>query len=92
MISAGTIGMRKAILKYEINNDSNASFYTYSSHWIRSEIIKYLKEQRSLIRVPHNVKKSDHSFIDFNAWEPTMSYDNDANERKIERDIFVGYI
>ena len=84
--------MRKAILKYEFSNNSKASFFTYSSFWIRAEIIKYLKEQRSIIRIPHNTKESKLTFIDYNAWEPTMSDDNMVNERKIERDVFITFL
>lgn len=35
---AGVIGLLKAVEKYDIDNEKGASFATYATFWIRSEV------------------------------------------------------
>ena len=84
-------------MKYDIKNSSNATFFTYSAFWIRREMIKFMKDNRSIIRIPYNTKKSKYEFTDYNAWEPTMSLsigdDNTMDqETQIDYGIFVDYL
>lgn len=60
LVNVGVFGLRKAIMKYDVNNENNASFFSYSVHWIRREMIKLLKDNRSMIRIPYNIRESNH--------------------------------
>ena len=55
LISEGSIGLMKAIDKYNIN--SNASFGTYAAYWIKQYIKRYIMSQRRVVRLPSRVEE-----------------------------------
>jgi len=50
LVGEGVIGIINAINKF--NNEKDSSFMTYAYFWVRREMIRYIINKRSLIRIP----------------------------------------
>ena len=58
LVSAGNIGLIKAIEKYDINYRTKATFQTYAYYWVFQSIDRFAKQNQGNIRVPlHALKK-----------------------------------
>lgn len=61
LIQEGTIGLSRALEKYEYsansssNKPSSASFSTYAVYWIRASILRCIAQREELVRVPEHV-------------------------------------
>lgn len=55
LVAVGTIGLIKAIDRYDINRE--AKFTTYATHYILGEIKRYFRDKAWTLRVPRNLKE-----------------------------------
>ena len=65
LVQVGSIGLLKAIDKYDVTNKKGASFNTFAFWWVRSEIFKFINWDNALIHVPLK-KREKHSVITIN--------------------------
>lgn len=73
LISAGNIGLVRALKDYDLNNKSGATFNTYAYYWVRSKIQQYLNFDQALIHIP--VRKRDKFKIFVNGFSDRDSYE-----------------
>lgn len=59
LISEGNIGMKEAILRYDINNEAGAKFSTFAVDYIRRAITMYKVRDVNLVR-KNNISKTYH--------------------------------
>ena len=52
LVQLGSIGLLKAIDKYDVTNVKGATFNTYAYWWVRSYITNHLNYHQQLIRIP----------------------------------------
>jgi RNA polymerase primary sigma factor len=53
LVSAGTIGLMRAVDKFEVEH--GFKFATYAVHWIRQTMQREIEDRGALIRIPENV-------------------------------------
>lgn len=54
----GNIGLLRAIEKYDIDNKKKATFFTFCTYWIYSDIERFVFVNRSMMYVPYK-KRND---------------------------------
>lgn len=52
LVQFGQQGLMTAIEKYDVEHESKAMFNTYAYMWVRCEILKFIKDNQSMIRIP----------------------------------------
>eukprot|EP00559_Dactyliosolen_fragilissimus_P002603 CAMPEP_0184868736 /NCGR_PEP_ID=MMETSP0580-20130426/31574_1 /TAXON_ID=1118495 /ORGANISM="Dactyliosolen fragilissimus" /LENGTH=331 /DNA_ID=CAMNT_0027369823 /DNA_START=733 /DNA_END=1725 /DNA_ORIENTATION=- len=55
LIQEGSLGLARAIDKYDPANPRKAAFSTYAVYWIRASVLRSIAERDELIRVPEHV-------------------------------------
>lgn len=55
LIQEGTIGLARAIDKYDASLASSAAFSTYAYYWIRAAVLRAIAQKDELVRVPEHV-------------------------------------
>jgi RNA polymerase sigma factor (sigma-70 family) len=58
LIQEGTIGLARAIDKYDASYSSSATFSTYAYYWIRASVLRAIAQKDELVRVPEHVSSA----------------------------------
>ena len=58
LIQEGTIGLARAIDKYDASFASSTAFSTYAYYWIRAAVLRAIAQKDQLVRVPEHVSSA----------------------------------
>lgn len=55
LVQEGSMGLAKALQKYDPDNEKHAKFSTYAYYWIRATILRAISSENQTIRIPEYI-------------------------------------